>query len=163
MGCARCQPWIIGDRVGPYLVPDGIDPRLLHVLHVAFKVALRAHQLHLYLFMVQMHLVLHAMRGGPQAQRLEESVAEHLREHVIVVALGACSADVQVSLEPEECLAACATAAAGCSRPHPPPVSCPSAAARRHQQRAQVGSNVVALYLLEGSKNLSVQGNPPIE
>ena len=156
---ARRQPRKIRDRVGPDLVPDGIDPRLFDVLHVAQEVALRASEVHLHLFMVQVHLVLHAMRRAPQALRLEETVAEHLREDVVVVALGAQLGIGEFSRRHgrtggDECrigLGRGGGSGRGSRGPR-------AAAALREQDRAQVRPNVVTLRLLEGSEELRRPG-----
>ncbi len=75
----------VGDRVLSDLVPDGVDAGDLDVLHVAEELAFGAGEVHLHLFVVQVDLVLDVVLGAPVALRLEEAVAEELREDVVVV------------------------------------------------------------------------------
>ena len=85
----RSQPREVGNRVRPDLVPDAVDAGLLDVLHVADKVALGTGEIHLHLFVVEVDLVGDTVGGAPDALGLEEAVAEHLGEDVVVVAFGA--------------------------------------------------------------------------
>ena len=80
---------VVGDGVGPDLVPDGVDAGHFHVLHVADEVAFGAGEVHLHFFVVEVDLVGDTVLSAPDALRFEEAVAEHLGEDVVVVALGA--------------------------------------------------------------------------
>ena len=79
----------IGDRIFPYLMPDGVDAGHLDRAHVAKERALAARQLHLQFFMVQVNLVFQMVGCAPVSLRLEETRGKHLREDIVVVALDA--------------------------------------------------------------------------
>ena len=69
-------------------MPDGVDAGDLDVLHVAEEAAFAAGEGHLHLFVVEVDLVLEVVGGAPVSLGLEEAVAEHLREDIVVVGFG---------------------------------------------------------------------------
>ena len=148
---------VVGDGVGPDLVPDGVDAGDFDVLHVADEVAFGAGEVHLHLFVVEVDLVGDAVLGAPDALRLEEAVAEHLGEDVVVVALGA-EFGVGEFERPHRRSSwnegwiggrggsGGSSCGAG-SRPRTP-------AELRQEDGAEVGADVVALELLEGVEEI---------
>src|SRR6185437_16108613 len=77
----------VGYCVGPDLVPDGVDTGFFDVFHVANEIAFGAGYVHLHLFVIEVDLVGDSVGGAPDSLGLEEAVAEHLGEDVVVVGL----------------------------------------------------------------------------